>query len=117
MNSDDENVFSESAQRKRTNIVLSDSEGEDSETVVLIGSTSGDINVPTTPTVSNSTQQQLSQVVLVSTTTTPKRSNGGKKQRTRTRRTDIDNAYSMNFSALFFFIGCTIFRMLISHKN
>lgn len=103
MDSDDEIVFFESVQRKRTNLVLSDLEEEVSETVVSAGSsTSAAVNVPTTSTVIESTQQQQSQVVLLSATT-PKRNNGGKRQRKKRKGTDADNAYSMNFYNLSFF--------------
>lgn len=107
MDSDDEIVFSELVQRKRTNLVLSDFEEEVSEIVVLTGSNTADVNLPSTSTVIDSTQQQhsqaSSQVVLVSATTTPKSNKGGKKQRKKRRLTDADNAYSMNLSTFFFF--------------
>lgn len=100
MDSDDEIVFSESEQGKRTNLVLSDLEEGFSDTVVLAGSsTSADVNVPT---VTDSTQQQHVQNVLVTATTTPTSNKGGKKPRKKRRRTDADNAYSMNFSDLSF---------------
>lgn len=106
MDSDDEFIFSEPVQRKRTNLTLSDLEEEVSATVVLAGSsTSADVptNVPTTSTVTDTTQQQHGQIVLIRATTTPKSNKGGKKQQKKRRRTDADNAYSMNFSDLSFF--------------
>lgn len=105
MDSDDEIVFSESVQRKRTNLVIhSDLEEVSDTTESTVSRTSPDVSVPTTSTAIDSTQQQVGQTILVSATTTPKRNNRAaeKRQRSKKRRTVTDDAYSMIFSHLYF---------------